>query len=56
MRAERLALLGADTVKDIHDQVDAAPDPDLETVARLRRVWTRPAGRTRQQAPAVEAA
>lgn len=52
-RAERRALLGDDVITQIHERVAAAPAPSAELVDDLRRILTRPAGRT---APPVERA
>jgi len=39
-RAERLAILGPDTVAAIKARVALAPDPSPELVEKLRRLWT----------------
>ncbi|MGW3135961.1 hypothetical protein [Streptomyces sp. NPDC001139] len=54
--AERLALLGADTIADINAQAAAAPEPTDELVEELRRIMTRPGGVARKPRPAVDAA
>ncbi|MEX3206021.1 hypothetical protein [Streptomyces acidiscabies] len=43
-REERLAILGPEIVKHIHERVDEAPDPSPEVVSKLRRIMTNPAG------------
>lgn len=43
-RAERLALLGPEVIAYIHAEVDAAPPPDADLIAVLRRILTNPAG------------
>jgi hypothetical protein len=55
-RAERLKILGPDTVARIHTRVDEAPDPSPEVVAHLRRIMTRPAGQHSRPALVAEAA
>lgn len=44
-REERLRILGPAVVAEIHRQVDAAPPPPPELIARLRLILTQPAGR-----------
>ena len=41
-RAERLAILGADTVAAIHARVALAPEPPDELIEELRRIMARP--------------
>ncbi|NUP73204.1 MAG: hypothetical protein HOQ07_00910 [Sinomonas sp.] len=55
-RAERLAILGADTVTAIHDRVALAPEPTDELVEELRRIMARPADCTPAPRPASRAA
>ena len=43
-RAERLAILGADTVAAIHARVAQAPEPSDELVEKLRPIMTNPGG------------
>ena len=47
-RAERLALLGPDTIATIRARVAQAPDPTDELVEDLRRIMTNPAGEVPQ--------
>jgi hypothetical protein len=42
---ERRALLGDEIIAHIREVVDAAPEPDAETVDKLRRLLARPANR-----------
>ncbi|MFJ3229782.1 hypothetical protein [Streptomyces sp. NPDC086787] len=44
-REERLAILGPKTVAAIHARVAEAPEPPLDVVEELRRIFSRPAGR-----------
>ncbi|MGW2550631.1 hypothetical protein [Streptomyces sp. NPDC001635] len=43
-RAERLAILGADTVAAFHARVKQAPKPTPELIGDLRPIMTNPAG------------
>lgn len=43
-REERLAILGADAIAQIHARVALAPPPSPELVEELRRIMTNPAG------------
>ncbi|MGV9707480.1 hypothetical protein [Streptomyces sp. NPDC003483] len=45
-RAERLAILGPEVVAAIKARVALAPEPTDELVDELRRIMTRPGGRT----------
>lgn len=54
--AERLALLGPETIAAIEAQAAAAPEPSDELVERLRRIMTRPGGVARRPRPAADAA
>ena len=47
-RAERLALLGPDTIATIRARAAQAPDPSDELVEELRRIMTNPAGEVPQ--------
>jgi hypothetical protein len=51
-RAERLAILGADTVAAIHARVKQAPEPTGELVEDLRRIMTNPGGTVPTAQPA----
>ncbi|MGW2209963.1 hypothetical protein [Streptomyces sp. NPDC001781] len=42
----RRALLGDEVIAAIHARVAEAPEPTLEVVESLRRILTRPTGRT----------
>ena len=42
-RDERLAILGAQTVADIHRDLESVPPPDVELIELLRRIFS-PAG------------
>lgn len=54
-REERLQILGAEVVADIHRQVAAAPPAPPELVARLRPILSHPA-KPRPRAAAAPAA
>jgi hypothetical protein len=54
--AERLAVLGPETVAKIRARVKKAPEPSDELVEELRRIMTRPAGPVPQRTPAADAA
>ncbi|MGC9499259.1 hypothetical protein [Streptomyces sp. WG7] len=45
-REQRRHLLGDEAIAHIHRRVAEAPQPSEELVAKLRRILTRPAGRT----------
>jgi hypothetical protein len=45
-REERRRILGDAVIEHIHRQVAAAPAPTDEVIAKLRRILTRPAGRS----------
>jgi hypothetical protein len=45
-REERRRLLGDSVIEAIHARVAAAPAPTEELIADVRRILTRPAGRT----------
>ncbi|WP_326779661.1 hypothetical protein OG481_01870 [Streptomyces longwoodensis] len=55
-REERRALLGDTVIAQIHELVDAAPDPTPELVEELRRIMTRPGGSVPAPRPAAAAA
>ncbi|WP_435279102.1 hypothetical protein [Streptomyces sp. 1222.5] len=55
-RAERLAILGADTVAAIHARVALAPEPTDELVEELRRIMARPVDCLSAPRPAADAA
>lgn len=46
--AERRRILGDAYIADLHRQVAEAPDPTPDVIDTLRRILTRPAGRTSQ--------
>jgi hypothetical protein len=43
---ERRRILGDAVIAEIHARVAAAPEPSPEVIDKLRRILTRPAGRT----------
>jgi hypothetical protein len=51
-RAERLAILGPETVAKIHARVALAPEPSAELVEHLRRIMTNPGGAIPKTRPA----
>ncbi|MEV8324614.1 hypothetical protein [Kitasatospora sp. NPDC056731] len=53
-RAERLAILGAATVAEIHHRVEAAPPPTPELIAELRPVLAPALQRVRARRTASE--
>ncbi|WP_020116758.1 hypothetical protein [Streptomyces canus] len=53
-REERLAILGPETVAEIHARVKAAPEPSDELVEELRRIMTNPAGEIPAPRPAPD--
>lgn len=55
-REERAALLGTDVITQIHDRVALAPAPGPDIADDLRRILTRPAGRTTTTVPVPRAA
>ncbi|SCF91893.1 MULTISPECIES: hypothetical protein [unclassified Streptomyces] len=55
-REERRRLLGDEVIAEIHARVAEAPPPTPEVIAVLRRILTRPAGRTAVAAPVKRAA
>lgn len=52
-RAERLAILGPETVAAIHARVALAPEPPEELVEELRRIIFNPARELPAPRPAV---
>jgi hypothetical protein len=54
--AERRALLGDAVIAQIHERVAAAPEASPELIDKLRRILTRPAGRTAETAPVAHVA
>lgn len=55
-REQRAALLGEDVIAQIHDRVALAPAPGPDVIDELRRILTRPAGRTTTTVPVPRAA
>ncbi|MFF6829582.1 hypothetical protein [Streptomyces longwoodensis] len=55
-REERRALLGDAVIAQIHERVDAAPEPPPELVEELRPIMTRPGGSVPAPRPAAAAA
>ncbi|MFG2473554.1 hypothetical protein [Streptomyces fagopyri] len=53
-RAERLAILGPETVAKIRARVALAPPPTPELIEDLRRIMTRPGGETPTPRPALD--
>lgn len=53
-REQRLAILGPETVAEIHAQVKVAPEPSDEMVEALRRILTNPAGEIPAPRPAAD--
>ncbi|MFE4697166.1 hypothetical protein ACFRIC_08750 [Streptomyces sp. NPDC056738] len=52
-RAERLAILGPETVAAIKARVALAPEPPDEYVEHARRIWTNPGGTVPKTRPTV---
>lgn len=52
---ERRQILGDDVIAQIHERVEAAPEPSDELVEELRRIMTRPAGPVPEAPPASDA-
>ncbi|MFJ9029755.1 hypothetical protein ACIRQP_14725 [Streptomyces sp. NPDC102274] len=55
-REERQRLLGDDVIAQIHARVAEAPAPTADVIADLRRILTRPAGRSAVAAAPVQRA
>jgi hypothetical protein len=54
-RAERLAILGPETVAAIKARVALAPEPTDELVEHLRRIMTNPGGAVPKPRPVAKA-